>query len=542
MSKTITAPFAKDTSSEALSYSHFDFAFELDERRTYQVTSQPLPYGFLLSPKGRGLPLIVISPHGADRGKDGQRGFLRADWAAKLPYNVLIWQDPTMALSETAQSGFGLGTADHWVLPHIAQVVKKLRDQLGIANENVVFVGYGGGGFTSLVLASFLPGSSCLLNNPNTNLPKERSNALGKLLAPGYAGLSQAEAAQKFPERFIASEALKNMPVPPRIYCLQHAQRDVRHLKHFLSFCLGLKARGADPAGKDDEDLIVEYYFDGLPGEKPAKVEVWSRRLESMLRWFATRGMARPAVQIGAAAGASTASQAVAAGERISPRQAWSDLLPTEIAYWDVVISGKHRKPETVKAFRERAAGNYPVPGPIVKLLQRLDILRAKILDVGSGPHTTIGPVLYGTKLNITAVDPLADAYNGLLDQYGIEPAIRTLSGQGERLVEQFGTDRFDIVHSRNALDHTRDPWIALQQMIDVCVPGGVVYVEGSINEGLKQRYAGLHQWNIMPADGDLIIWNDEGSNLASRVLTGIAQIRTSGKDSWFTATLLKNL
>ncbi|MBS7544293.1 class I SAM-dependent methyltransferase [Ancylobacter oerskovii] len=534
MSKTIIAQLAKEADPAALSHSDFDFAFALDERRAYEVTSQPLPYGFLFSPKGRGLPLVVICPYGADRSRDGQRSFLRADWAAKLPYNVLIWQDPTAALDEAVQSGFGLGTADHWVLPNIARVVRRLRDQLAIANENIVFVGYAGGAFASLVLASQLPGSCCLLNNPNTDLVKERRTALGKVLSHGYPGLTLADVAQAYPERFIAGEALKKSPIPPRIYCLQHAQRDVRHLKSFLSFALNAKLRGTGATGREEEDMVVEYYVDDQPGDKPAKVELWSRRLESMSRWFATRNMAKPVLRTGAQAGAPV--------ERTGPRQSWSELLPTEIAYWDVVISGKHRKPETVKAFRERAAGHYPVPGPIVKLLQRLDILRAKILDVGSGPHTTIGPVLYGTRLNITAVDPLANAYNDLLDQYGIEPAIRTLPGEGERLVEQFGTDRFDIVHSRNALDHSRDPWLALQQMIDVCVPGGVVYIEGSINEGLKQRYAGLHQWNFMPVDRDLVIWNDEGSNIASKALSGVAQIRTSGKDSWFTATLLKDL
>jgi hypothetical protein len=42
------------------------------------------------------------------------------------------------------------------------------------------------------------------------------------------------------------------------------------------------------------------------------------------------------------------------------------------------------------------------------------------------------------------------------------------------------------------------------------------------INEWYNENYKGLHQWNFMHANGDLVIWKQDGSAwLAGRELTG---------------------
>jgi hypothetical protein len=76
--------------------------------------------------------------------------------------------------------------------------------------------------------------------------------------------------------------------------------------------------------------------------------------------------------------------------------------------------------------------------------------------DTGSGVGVTTRFVAVGVR----AVDPLANKYNRLLEDAGLAPTIRTEAVDGEKLVERFGRDRFDIAYSRNALDHTADPWL----------------------------------------------------------------------------------
>jgi SAM-dependent methyltransferase len=110
--------------------------------------------------------------------------------------------------------------------------------------------------------------------------------------------------------------------------------------------------------------------------------------------------------------------------------------------------------------------------------------------------------------VEVVAVDPLADEYNALLDKHGMTPAVRARKGEAERLTE-LALGQFDLVYSRNALDHAYDPAVAIEQMLAVTSDNGAVFFEGAINEGENEGYQGLHQWNFEPApDGDLSVWS----------------------------------
>jgi ubiquinone/menaquinone biosynthesis C-methylase UbiE len=132
------------------------------------------------------------------------------------------------------------------------------------------------------------------------------------------------------------------------------------------------------------------------------------------------------------------------------------------------------------------------------------------ILDVGAGPLTTLGKVWEGHRVEITAVDLLADSYDRILDDFGIKPAVRTVSCATEELVGRFGENRFDLVHVENALDHHADVVKAIEQMLRVAKVGGHIVMRHARNEGETQGYQGLHQWNLCIDDSDYLIWNPE--------------------------------
>jgi hypothetical protein len=71
-----------------------------------------------------------------------------------------------------------------------------------------------------------------------------------------------------------------------------------------------------------------------------------------------------------------------------------------------------------------------------------------------------------------------------------------------------FERDSFDIVHAQNSLDHSHNPFQAIQQMLAVVKPSGYVRLEHAANEGQRQNYQGLHQWNLDVRNGQLIVWN----------------------------------
>lgn len=111
---------------------------------------------------------------------------------------------------------------------------------------------------------------------------------------------------------------------------------------------------------------------------------------------------------------------------------------------------------------------------------------KPNVLDVGSGAVS----ILRGTIpwADITEVDPLANEYLLMWDY------CRVKKGYVEKL-DAFG--QFDVVHISNALDHCQDPMQGLASMIRACKPGGLVYIQGFVNEAKWHQRAGLHQWDL---------------------------------------------
>lgn len=207
----------------------------------------------------------------------------------------------------------------------------------------------------------------------------------------------------------------------------------------------------------------------------------------------------------------------------------WTDALPSEIRFWEKVASGEIEK--YAETFRRRCASAQPFPSHLRRFLRSDRTTR--ILDVGSGPHTSIGQVDVPSPVRITAVDPLADKYNEILERNGIEPVVRTIYGKAER-VDEYGLGLFDFVYSRNALDHSYDPMTAIGAMLRVLDREGVIYLEGSVNEGEKQKYGGLHQWNFQPVDDDLVIWRQDNKRSLKETIDGIDVSTSECTENWY--------
>ena len=79
------------------------------------------------------------------------------------------------------------------------------------------------------------------------------------------------------------------------------------------------------------------------------------------------------------------------------------------------------------------------------------------VLDVGAGPLTTLGNIWQGRNVTLTPIDPLANEYDEILEKIDLKPVIKTVAGQGERLVEQFGQNTVNAIYCAS-LDHCYDP------------------------------------------------------------------------------------
>jgi SAM-dependent methyltransferase len=204
----------------------------------------------------------------------------------------------------------------------------------------------------------------------------------------------------------------------------------------------------------------------------------------------------------------------------------WRTRKSNEVDFWASWLAGTTGNEQWTSDRDSRLARDTEIMDPLLRAeLERSEADEISILDVGAGPLTSLGYRYPGKTLTIVPVDPLADEYERLLRDAGLDPPIRTIDVAGEELLEHFGSRRFDIAYAVNSLDHSADPFTIISNMVAVVCGGGVVLLRHKRNEGESARYGGLHQWNFDVVDDSLLVWNNAaevnvGSALEGRALT----------------------
>ena len=139
-------------------------------------------------------------------------------------------------------------------------------------------------------------------------------------------------------------------------------------------------------------------------------------------------------------------------------------------------------------------------------LLKHLENLpSAHILDVGSGP---VSYMLHFVKENshrfkLTAVDPLASEYAGIMEQYGYNIP-QNINCYAEYLDEMFRPKTFDMIFCSNSLDHTVDVEKSLHNMSVLLKDDGFIYLLCNINEKDRTCGDGMHYHNLNLTEGRL--------------------------------------
>lgn len=245
--------------------------------------------------------------------------------------------------------------------------------------------------------------------------------------------------------------------------------------------------------------------------------------------------------KIGMAAGV----QARILGGRVTTVRSRQDGMRNEAAFWRSLVAGSHANKAHIDLFHQRAADRgrrfQPHLAKLAGHLAHGSVVR--VLDVGSGPLTHVGTASEQWRIELVAVDPLADEYRALLEEFGLAWDVGAPRyGEAETLADAFSENSFDLVYCRNALDHARDPLLGISQMVRVCKAGGAVFLAHITNNGRKRRYHGLHQWDLCPQDdGDLVICASGGRNPTSLrvVLRGVATVEAARAGAeWHTAVI----
>jgi SAM-dependent methyltransferase len=188
----------------------------------------------------------------------------------------------------------------------------------------------------------------------------------------------------------------------------------------------------------------------------------------------------------------------------MSSSSIWHDNLDEEVGFW--------RRWLTEDEFRETREQRFEHTRSLnpwyLQLVGAKPGDKLRIIDVGSGPVSTIGRRAPNNEVELICADALGERYNALLDELGFKDLARIEPIKGEDLTEHFGVGTFDIVNCANALDHFDNPAIAFRNMYDLCRPGGVFHLLSIENEGEREQYQGLHQWNLRADNDGVWLWN----------------------------------
>lgn len=229
--------------------------------------------------------------------------------------------------------------------------------------------------------------------------------------------------------------------------------------------------------------------------------------------------------------------------QRFRQKLRWRSGHASETGFWDRYL--KTRGLRWPQEFSDRMNPSLELAEELSVLMKDTPAASMRVLDVGAGPLTVVGKCIHGTRISLTAVDPLAPHYDQLLDKHGLVPPVRTIFGKAEDVATQFPQGGFDLVHARNCLDHGLDPFHAVSQMLAVVKPGGCVYLKHHPNEGLNEKWHGLHQWNFsMSGTGDFIISSRNHEVNVSQEFSGRAdvrcEVRTEAGEEWLIVVIHK--
>lgn len=211
----------------------------------------------------------------------------------------------------------------------------------------------------------------------------------------------------------------------------------------------------------------------------------------------------------------------------------WLGGIGNEILFWKEYMQDKGGiyKKDFLEVTRPNREFAFEEEIPEDKLGKRL-----KFVDVGAGPFSDCGTVSTKVKLEVTAIDPLADVYNSLKKKYGLDNGIRIRMGFVECLDTQFAENEFDIVYMRNALDHCFDAVMGIYQLLYICRTGGKVILKHTENEAEREGYQGFHQWNLSldNPEKSFIIWREDQRIDAVKIFREYADIELyPGEGEW---------
>ncbi|MDQ1316502.1 MAG: hypothetical protein QG588_149 [Candidatus Poribacteria bacterium] len=138
----------------------------------YSITRHDVCFEMFSNFKKESKILVVFGQSALDQGKVELPVFRRWSWGRDIPHSSLVINDPTLYLGEELLAGWFVGDSKNHYAETTALIIKDMAKEMEISNENIIFLGASAGGLTSLIMASFIPCSSAVVDIAQTDVTR----------------------------------------------------------------------------------------------------------------------------------------------------------------------------------------------------------------------------------------------------------------------------------------------------------------------------------------------------------------------------------
>lgn len=212
--------------------------FPLDELFSLQVNHNNVKYEFLVRFSSTIKNLICFG----SGSYDPKKGILppiyrRHSWQKVFEESVIYYNDPTLYNDLNLTLGWGVGKNEEWYLPIIADIISILAKKNGTEPENILFFGSSGGGFTAIILSTFIKNSTVMVNNPQILLTKWKG-LFNAMIEKCFDNMDLETILKEYNYRFDVIEFFKREKyMPPITYIVNINSKDdiLIHFNHFIN-------------------------------------------------------------------------------------------------------------------------------------------------------------------------------------------------------------------------------------------------------------------------------------------------------------------
>jgi len=226
--------------------------------------------------------------------------------------------------------------------------------------------------------------------------------------------------------------------------------------------------------------------------------------------------------------------------------QSYFDGLQLEEKFWKDWFLNKGG--EWPQDYEDRTSVSKKPPEVLISqvhdCIKKNDLQSINVCDVGSGPISVASNILEFTSVPGTflAFDPLARAYSRMLQEHSLDQIQKPIFSLAENFPRQ---TLFDVIYSRNAIDHSFDAPRSVLSLASALKIGGRLVLNHFENEASYEKYDGIHHWNFESVENSFHIWSrSERLNISSLLGESFNTIieTTPGPERNWTTVIIEKL